>query len=178
MTKDPAIRHSIVENESVSIVVTRGDATERREERAQLKRRTAWHAVFVKDPNSAAVHNLHVVVRTDRALRIRRRGIRHAHALEDEDRRRNVHLEEAARSKDRLQGAVLLGRRIGVGLAVEDRVQLVHFFGFPLEFEIDLADLGHELTHRPRFGESNCAPDNRDIARKLRVPARRGLGWR
>src|SRR5439155_25777020 len=103
LREDPAIRHSIVESESVSIVVTRGDATERREERAQLQRRTAWHAVFVKDPNSAAVHNLHVLVRADRALRIRWRGISHAHALEDEDRRRNVHLEEAARSKDRLQ---------------------------------------------------------------------------
>src|SRR5262249_10876260 len=72
LTKDPAIRHSIVENEPVSIVVTRSDTTERREERAQLKCRTAWHAVLIKDPNAAAVHNLHVIIRTDRALVIGR----------------------------------------------------------------------------------------------------------
>src|SRR5678815_660719 len=120
LAKDPAIRHSIVENEPVSIVVTRGDATERRKERAQLKRRTAWHAVFVKDPNSAAVHNLYVVVRPDRTFRIWRRGIRHAHALEDENRTRDVQLEAAVWSKRGLQGAVVLGRRMRVRLAVKD----------------------------------------------------------
>src|SRR5262249_4880145 len=61
LREDPAIRHSIVENEPVAIVVTRSNTTERREKRAQLKRRTAWHTVFIKDPNSAAVHNLYVV---------------------------------------------------------------------------------------------------------------------
>ncbi len=61
------------------------------------------------------------------------------------------------------------GGAVRVRLAVDHRVQLVYFFVFLLEFAIDLVDLGHELTHRPRFGESNRAPDNRDLARKLRV---------
>ena len=176
LTKYPAIRHSIVESEPVSIVVTRSDTTERCEERAQLKCGTAWHTVFVEDPNSAAVHNLHVVVRTDCALCIRRRGIGHAHALEDEDRTRNVYLEQSDRSKRGLQGAVLLGRRVRVRLAVEDRVQLIFFFSFLLQFAIGLVGRGHELTHRARFNEPNRVPDHRDTALKLRVPGRRGLG--
>ena len=176
LTKDPAIRHSIVENEPVSIIVTRSDTTERREKRAQLKRRTAWHAVFIKNPNSAAVHNLHVVVRADRALCIRWRGVGHAHALEDEDRTWDVQLEQADRSKRGLQGAVLLGRRVRVRLAVEDRVQLILFFSFLLQFAIDLTDRGHQLTHRPGFSKPNRVPDHRDTARKRRVAARRGLG--